>query len=254
MAAVFLQSAASRPDPDAWASRPSCCLASRYVATPVGGIADTGPSVVGESSGRHKALANFDTCDVATGYFDLRGWASFANLVDTKVAGRKPTDPAVVRVLVGMVMPADSALMLAALQDVVQPPAYGSELNDMRKGLTAKEQLVRHLRTQLMRGLPSKAEQTTLQQLKVQLAAGAVEKVFMTAPLHGRTYVLNCLAAAVPGRDRIISCEEVFELKLPAPDWVALQTRQSNLEGVGEIPLRRLVKEALRMRPDRLMG
>src|ERR1700709_2360383 len=69
----------------------------------------------------------------------------------------------------------------------------------------------------------------------------------------GKTTLLNCLAAAVPGRERIISCEEVFELKLPAPDWVALQTRQPNLEGVGEIPLRRLVKEALRMRPDRLI-
>ena len=70
----------------------------------------------------------------------------------------------------------------------------------------------------------------------------------------GKTTMLNCLAAAIPGRERIISCEEVFELKLPAPDWVALQTRQPNLEGVGEIPLRRLVKEALRMRPDRVMG
>ena len=69
----------------------------------------------------------------------------------------------------------------------------------------------------------------------------------------GKTTLLNCLAAAVPGRERIITCEEVFELKLPAADWVALQTRQPNLEGVGEIPLRRLVKEALRMRPDRLI-
>jgi len=37
-------------------------------------------------------------------------------------------------------------------------------------------------------------------------------------------------------------------------DWVALQTRQASLEGTGEVPLRRLVKEALRMRPDRLVG
>jgi hypothetical protein len=128
------------------------------------------------------ALANFDTCDVATGYFDLRGWASFASIVDGKVARTHPTDSAVVRVLVGMVMPADSALMLAALQDVVQPPPYGSDLNDMGKALTAKEQLVKHLRTQLMRGLPSGAEQKTLQQLKVQLESGGVEmKVFTTA-------------------------------------------------------------------------
>jgi pilus assembly protein CpaF len=65
--------------------------------------------------------------------------------------------------------------------------------------------------------------------------------------------MLNCLAAAIPGRERVISCEEVFELKLPSPDWVAMQTRQANLEGTGEIRLRRLVKEALRMRPDRLL-
>lgn len=138
------------------------------------------------------ALANFDKCDVATGYFDLRGWASFADIVDSKVVGGQPTGPAVVRVLVGMVMPADSALMLSALQDVVQPPPYGSDLNDMGKALGAKEQLVKHLRTQLMRGLPSEAEQKTLQQLKLQLASGAVEmKVFTTAPLHGKAYIFH---------------------------------------------------------------
>jgi pilus assembly protein CpaF len=69
----------------------------------------------------------------------------------------------------------------------------------------------------------------------------------------GKTTLLNCLAAAIPAGERVISCEEVFELKLPLPDWVALQTRQPNLEGAGEIPLRRLVKEALRMRPSRLI-
>jgi pilus assembly protein CpaF len=69
----------------------------------------------------------------------------------------------------------------------------------------------------------------------------------------GKTTLLNCLLAAVPARQRVISCEEVFELQPPLVDWVALQTRQSSLEGTGEIPLRRLVKEALRMRPDRLV-
>jgi pilus assembly protein CpaF len=69
----------------------------------------------------------------------------------------------------------------------------------------------------------------------------------------GKTTMLNCLAAAIPARERVISCEEVFELKLPLPDTVALQTRQANLEGAGEVPLRRLVVEALRMRPDRII-
>jgi pilus assembly protein CpaF len=44
-----------------------------------------------------------------------------------------------------------------------------------------------------------------------------------------------------------------FELRVPLPDVVSMQTRQSNLEGTGEIPLRRLVKEALRMRPSRII-
>jgi len=69
----------------------------------------------------------------------------------------------------------------------------------------------------------------------------------------GKTTMLNCLAAAIPVRERVITCEEVFELRLPLPDVVAMQTRQANLEGMGEIRLRRLVKEALRMRPERIL-
>jgi pilus assembly protein CpaF len=69
----------------------------------------------------------------------------------------------------------------------------------------------------------------------------------------GKTTLLNCLASAIPARERVITCEEVFELRLGLPDTVALQTRQANLEGTGEIDLRRLVKEALRMRPDRII-
>lgn len=138
------------------------------------------------------ALTNFDTCDVATGYLDLRGWTSFADILEGKALSRGDGDPALVRVLVGMVMPADSALMLSALQDTVQRPAFGSDIPDMSKALLAKEQLVKHLRTQLMRGLPSEAEQKTLQQLKQQLKTGAVEmKVFTSAPLHGKTYIFH---------------------------------------------------------------
>ncbi|GCE75170.1 CpaF family protein [Cellulomonas biazotea] len=69
----------------------------------------------------------------------------------------------------------------------------------------------------------------------------------------GKTTMLNALAGAIPARERVVTCEEVFELRLAARDWVALQCRQPSLEGTGEIPLRRLVKEALRMRPSRLV-
>lgn len=69
----------------------------------------------------------------------------------------------------------------------------------------------------------------------------------------GKTTMLNCLAAGIGTRERVITVEEIFELQFPLRDVVGLQCRQPNLEGEGEIPLRRLVKEALRMRPDRLV-
>ena len=69
----------------------------------------------------------------------------------------------------------------------------------------------------------------------------------------GKTTMLNALAGSIPARERVITCEEVFELSLPTRDWVALQCRQPSLEGAGEVTLRKLVKEALRMRPSRII-
>ena len=69
----------------------------------------------------------------------------------------------------------------------------------------------------------------------------------------GKTTMLNCLAAAIPGGDRIVSAEEVFELRFSHPDWVAMQTRQAGLEGTGGVTLRDLVRETLRMRPTRII-
>ncbi|WP_448071410.1 CpaF family protein [Georgenia yuyongxinii] len=69
----------------------------------------------------------------------------------------------------------------------------------------------------------------------------------------GKTTMVGALAGAIPAGQRVITCEEVFELNLATRDTVAMQTRQANLEGAGEVPLRRLVKESLRMRPDRII-
>lgn len=69
----------------------------------------------------------------------------------------------------------------------------------------------------------------------------------------GKTTMLNALAGSIPARERTISCEEVFELNLPSRDWVPMQCRQPSLEGTGEVTLRALVKEALRMRPTRII-
>lgn len=69
----------------------------------------------------------------------------------------------------------------------------------------------------------------------------------------GKTTLLNALVSSIPVTERVITIEEVFELKPKLPDCVAMQTRSSNFDGTGEITIRRLIKEALRMRPSRLV-
>lgn len=69
----------------------------------------------------------------------------------------------------------------------------------------------------------------------------------------GKTTMLNALASEVPQGQRVITIEEVFELKPNLSDLVQMQTRSANLQGDGEIPLRTLIKEALRMRPSRII-
>ncbi len=73
------------------------------------------------------------------------------------------------------------------------------------------------------------------------------------ATQSGKTTMLGALLAASRPTDRIVTVEETFELAVGHRDAVALQCRQPSLEGTGEISLRRLIKEALRMRPDRLV-
>ena len=69
----------------------------------------------------------------------------------------------------------------------------------------------------------------------------------------GKTTFISALLNSLPANTRVITCEEVFELKLNSSDWVGLQTRETNLENKGEVSLRRLIREALRMRPERLI-
>ena len=73
------------------------------------------------------------------------------------------------------------------------------------------------------------------------------------ATQSGKTTMLCALLSALRRDERIVSVEDTFEIRASQPDWVAMQTRQSNLEGKGEVSLRRLIKEALRMRPTRLV-
>ncbi|MGQ4660758.1 ATPase, T2SS/T4P/T4SS family [Lysobacter sp. F6437] len=69
----------------------------------------------------------------------------------------------------------------------------------------------------------------------------------------GKTTLLNILSNFIPDRDRIVTIEDAAELKLVQPNLVALEARPPNLEGKGQVTIRDLVKNALRMRPDRIV-
>jgi pilus assembly protein CpaF len=69
----------------------------------------------------------------------------------------------------------------------------------------------------------------------------------------GKTTLLNCLTRAVDMDERIITCEDAAELQLQQPHVVRLETRPPNLEGQGQVTMRDLVKNCLRMRPERII-
>jgi pilus assembly protein CpaF len=69
----------------------------------------------------------------------------------------------------------------------------------------------------------------------------------------GKTTLLNCLSAFVPADERIVTIEDSAELSLQQPHVVRLETRPPNVEGKGEVTQRELVKNCLRMRPDRII-
>jgi pilus assembly protein CpaF len=69
----------------------------------------------------------------------------------------------------------------------------------------------------------------------------------------GKTTLLNCMTGCIDNDERIITCEDSAELQLQQPHVVRLETRPPNLEGEGEITMRDLVKNCLRMRPERII-
>jgi pilus assembly protein CpaF len=69
----------------------------------------------------------------------------------------------------------------------------------------------------------------------------------------GKTTTLNALSSFVPADERIVTIEDTLELRLQQPHVVRLEARPANVEGRGEVTIRRLVRNALRMRPDRIV-
>ena len=69
----------------------------------------------------------------------------------------------------------------------------------------------------------------------------------------GKTTLLNCMTRSIDKTERIVTCEDAAELQLQQPHVVRLETRPKNLEGEGEVTMRDLVKNCLRMRPERII-
>ncbi|HEY9310327.1 MAG TPA: TadA family conjugal transfer-associated ATPase [Microbacterium sp.] len=83
--------------------------------------------------------------------------------------------------------------------------------------------------------------------------AGRANLLVSGATGAGKTTLLAALLAEAPEHERIVTIEDVAELRIAHPHHVRLEARQPNIEGAGGIGLARLVREALRMRPDRLV-
>jgi pilus assembly protein CpaF len=89
---------------------------------------------------------------------------------------------------------------------------------------------------------------------RVEMLVESRENLLITgASGAGKTTFLSAILSSASARERIVAIEETYELRVQHPHYLALEARQSNLEGAGGIGLERLVREALRMRPDRLV-
>lgn len=134
----------------------------------------------------------------------------------------------------------------------------GSRLHVVIPEITAEHWTV-NIRKHLMRhlSLNDLAERGVLTSAMAQTLANSVKAglniLVSGGTQSGKTTLLNALVSATPIGQRVITIEEVFELKPSLPDLVAMQTRNENLQGEGAIPLRKLIKEALRMRPSRIV-
>lgn len=140
----------------------------------------------------------------------------------------------------------DAALSDGSRLHVVIPEVtkrhWSINIRKFRKSLTSLEDL----RNQ---GVLTDSQYSFLQEAmgsqKSLLIAGATQA--------GKTTLMTALLNELPITERLVSCEDTFELSVKHQDWVAMQTRPPSTEGAPEIGLRELVRQALRMRPSRLV-
>lgn len=134
----------------------------------------------------------------------------------------------------------------------------GSRLHVAIPEITAEHWAV-NIRKHLMRQkslqeLAHMGVMTSLIAEELTLAVKKGENILVSGGTQaGKTTLLNALISETPLSQRVITIEEVFELQPRVPDLIQMQTRGANLQGEGEISLRQLIKEALRMRPSRIV-
>jgi len=90
-------------------------------------------------------------------------------------------------------------------------------------------------------------------QLLSVISASRINVLISGGTGSGKTTLLNCLTQFIDEGERVITCEDAAELQLQQPHVVRLETRPPNLEGAGEVTMRDLVKNCLRMRPERII-
>jgi pilus assembly protein CpaF len=92
-----------------------------------------------------------------------------------------------------------------------------------------------------------------LAHLLTSMVRGKINILISGGTGTGKTTLLNVLSSAIPERERIVTIEDAAELQLQQPHVVRLETRPPNIEGKGEVNQRALVRNSLRMRPDRII-
>lgn len=142
-------------------------------------------------------------------------------------------------------LPPDSRLPRGARVNVVLPPLA-------LKGPTVTIRLFPKAL-----GLPELLQYKSIDQPTADLLAACVRArlniIVSGGTASGKTTMLNALSAFVPDHERIITVEDAAELVLVQPHTVRLETRPPNVEGSGQITIRDLVRNSLRMRPDRII-
>ncbi len=101
--------------------------------------------------------------------------------------------------------------------------------------------------------ISNKSVTPPIAELLESLAKAKVNILISGGTGSGKTTLLNVMSGFIPASERIVTIEDAAELQLQQPHVVRLETRPPNIEGKGEVPQRALVKNALRMRPDRII-